>query len=96
MLIILFSLDLHWLPSFGAVSAFPPYWWGSKFLDEIADIILPLTVLTLVSLATYVRLIRANMLDALRQDYVLGAKASGLSDFKVTYKHALRTRSPPW
>jgi len=93
--IIIFSLDLHWLPSFGAVSAFPPYWWGSVPLDQLAHIILPLSVLTLVSLATYVRLIRANMLDALRQDFVLGARASGLSDFNVTYKHALKNAITP-
>src|SRR6266849_900044 len=93
--IIIFSLDLHWLPSFGAVSAFPPYWWGSVPLDQLAHIILPLSVLTLVSLATYVRLIRANMLDALRQDFVLGARASGLSEFTVTYKHALKNAITP-
>jgi ABC-type dipeptide/oligopeptide/nickel transport system permease component len=93
--IIIFSLDLHWLPSFGAISAFPPYWWGSVPLDQLAHIILPLSVLTLVSLATYVRLIRANMLDALRQDFVLGARASGLSEFSVTYKHALKNAITP-
>ncbi len=95
MMIIVFSLDLHLLPSFGAVSAFPPYWWGNKSLDKLAHVILPLFVLTFVSLATYVRLIRANMLEALRQDYVLGAKASGLSDFNVTYKHALKNAVTP-
>jgi peptide/nickel transport system permease protein len=95
MAIIIFSLNLHWLPSFGAVSAYPPYWWGSVPLDQLAHIILPLSVLTLVSLATYVRLIRANMLDALRQDFVLGARASGLSDFTVTYKHALKNAITP-
>jgi ABC-type dipeptide/oligopeptide/nickel transport system permease component len=95
MAIIIFSLNLHWLPSFGAVSAYPPYWWGSVPLDQLAHIILPLSVLTLVSLATYVRLIRANMLDALRQDFVLGAKASGLSEFTVTYKHALKNAITP-
>jgi len=93
--IIIFSLDLHWLPSFGAISAFPPYWWGSVPLDQLAHVILPLSVLTLVSLATYVRLIRANMLDALRQDFVLGARASGLSDFNVTYRHALKNAITP-
>jgi ABC-type dipeptide/oligopeptide/nickel transport system permease component len=95
MAIIVFSLYLHVLPSFGAVSAFPPFWWGSVPLDAVAHIILPLGVLTFVSLATYVRLIRANMLDALRQDYVLGARASGLSDFNVTYKHALKNAVTP-
>jgi len=93
--IIVFSLYLHWLPSFGAVSAYPPYWWGSIPADEVAHLILPLAVLSLVSLATYVRLIRANMLEALRQDFVLGARASGISDFKVTYKHALKSAITP-
>jgi ABC-type dipeptide/oligopeptide/nickel transport system permease component len=95
MAIIIFSLDLHWLPSFGAGASYAPYWWGSPLLDKLAHIIMPLFVLTFVSLATYVRLIRANMLDALRQDYVLGARASGLSDFNVTYKHALKNAVTP-
>ena len=95
MAIIIFSLDLHWLPSFGAISAYAPYWWGSVPLDQLAHIILPLSVLTFVSLATYVRLIRANMLDALRQDFVLGARASGLSEFTVTYRHALKNAITP-
>ena len=93
--IIIFSLYLHWLPSYGAISAYPPYWWGDITLDQIAHLALPLTVLTIVSLATYVRLIRANMLEALRQDYVLAARASGLSEFKVTYKHALKNAITP-
>jgi ABC-type dipeptide/oligopeptide/nickel transport system permease component len=95
MSIIIFSLYLHWLPSFGAVSAYPPYWWGNITLDQIAHLVLPLGVLTLVSLATYVRLVRANMLEALRQDYVLAARASGVSEFKVTYKHALKNAITP-
>ncbi len=93
--IIIFSLYLHWLPSFGAESAYPPYWWGNITLDQLAHAVLPLTVLTLVSLATYVRLVRANMLEALRQDYVLAARASGVSEFKVTYKHALKNAITP-
>lgn len=95
MAIIIFSLHLHWLPSFGALSSYPPYWWGNPSLDVLAHLILPLAVLTLVSLATYVRLIRANMLEALRQDYVLGARASGVGEFKVTYKHALKNAITP-
>jgi len=93
--IIIFSLYLHWLPSFGAISPYPPYWWGTVYSDVLAHAILPLSVLTLVSLAAIVRLVRANMLEALRQDYVLGARASGVSEFKVTYKHALKNAITP-
>jgi len=95
MCIILFSYDLHWLPAFGALSAYPPYWWGNPIFDRLAHLILPLAVLTFVSIATITRLMRANMLEVLRQDYILAARASGLSDRKVTYKHALKNAITP-
>ena len=93
--IIVFSGQLHWLPSAGAVSGYPPYIGGSVFTDFIAHAILPIAVLTFVSLATIVRLVRASMLDTLRQDFILAARASGLSEWKVTYKHALRNAVTP-
>jgi ABC-type dipeptide/oligopeptide/nickel transport system permease component len=93
--IIIFSGELHWLPSAGALSGYPPYWWGSIYADAVAHLFLPLAVLTFVSLATIVRLIRATMLDTLRQDFVLAAKASGLRDRSVTYKHALKNAVTP-
>jgi ABC-type dipeptide/oligopeptide/nickel transport system permease component len=95
MLIIVFSYYLHWLPAFGAISAYPPYWWGSQFTDAIAHAILPLAVLTFVSIATITRLTRVNMLEVLRQDYILAARASGLSDRSVIYKHALKNAITP-
>jgi ABC-type dipeptide/oligopeptide/nickel transport system permease component len=94
MLIIIFSFYLGWLPSSGAVSVSYP-WWGNHFLDPIAHLILPTSVLTYVSLATIVRLVRANMLEVLRQDYILAARASGLSERSVTYRYALRNAISP-
>jgi ABC-type dipeptide/oligopeptide/nickel transport system permease component len=94
-LIIIFSINLHWLPGTGAVSPYPPYWWGNIYLDQIAHLILPATALTLVSIAVYVRLIRANVLEVLRQDYILAAKASGLKERSITYKHALKNAMTP-
>jgi len=95
MLIILFSLDLHLLPAFGALSISPPYIGGSVITDAIVHAILPIAVLTFVSLAAIVRLVRANMLDALRQDYVLAARASGVPESRVTYRHALKNAITP-
>jgi ABC-type dipeptide/oligopeptide/nickel transport system permease component len=46
-------------------------------------------------LATIVRLVRASMLDILRQDFITAARAGGVSDFKVTYKHALKNAITP-
>jgi ABC-type dipeptide/oligopeptide/nickel transport system permease component len=95
MAIILFSADLHLLPPGGAVSGYPPYIGGSIYTDFLAHAILPLGVLTFVSLATIVRLVRASMLDTLRQDFITAAKASGLSERRVTYRHALKNAITP-
>ncbi len=94
ILIIIFSFNLGWLPSEGAYGR-PYLWWGNPILDEIAHLILPVTVLVYVSLAQNVRLIRANMLEVLRSDYILAARASGLSERKIIYKHALRNAISP-
>lgn len=95
MLIVVFAYYVHWLPAFGAFSGYPPYWWGSQFMDAVAHAILPILVLTFVSLAVITRLVRANMLESLRSDYVLAARASGLSERKVVYKHALKNAITP-
>jgi ABC-type dipeptide/oligopeptide/nickel transport system permease component len=93
--IIIFSFYLHWLPASGAVSGYKPYWWGNIYFDLIAHALLPAGVLTFVSLATFVRLVRANMLETLRQDYILAARASGLSERAITYKYALKNAITP-
>jgi len=94
MLIVVFSLQLGWLPSSGAASA-TNLWWGNSALDWLAHLFLPTAVLTYVSLATIVRLVRANMLEVMRQDYILAARASGLSERTVTYRYALRNAISP-
>jgi len=94
MLIILFSFDLGWLPSSGA-AGISFLWGGSQLTDYLAHLILPVAVLTYVSLATVVRLVRGNMLDVLRQDFILAARASGLSERTVTYRYALRNAITP-
>jgi len=97
MLIILFASTLHWLPAYGALTDIntQPYIGGNIVFDALAHLVLPLFVLTFVSLAAIVRLVRANMLDALRQDYVLAARASGVPESRVTYRHALKNAITP-
>lgn len=94
MLIIVFSLNLGWLPSSGA-KGLTFFWWGDPVLDHVAHLILPVFVLTYVSLATIVRLVRSNMLEVLKQDYILAARSSGLSERTVTYRYALRNAITP-
>jgi len=95
MLIIIFSFDLGWLPSAGAKGAAGFLWWGNPELDVIAHFILPTLVLVYVSLAQNIRLIRANMLEVLRSDYILAARASGINERKVVYSYALRNAITP-
>jgi ABC-type dipeptide/oligopeptide/nickel transport system permease component len=95
ILIIVFSFSLGWLPSAGSVGAAGFLWWGNPALDIIAHFILPVAVLVYVSLAQNIRLIRANMLEILRSDYILAARASGLSERKVVYGYALRNAITP-
>ena len=93
--IIVFSLYLRLLPAAGAISAYPPYWGGNLLFDQIAHLILPVSVLTFVQLAGIARLIRANMLETLRQDFILAARASGLKEASITYRHALKNAITP-
>ena len=104
ILILVFSFKLGWLPSAGAYGA-TRIWPSLKpigeantieiFVDSIYHLILPALVLTFANLALYVRIIRATMLEILRQDYVLAARASGLPERKVIYSHGFRNALSP-
>jgi ABC-type dipeptide/oligopeptide/nickel transport system permease component len=95
ILIIVFSFTLGWLPSAGSKGSSGFLWWGNPTFDAIAHLILPVAVLVYVSLAQNIRLIRANMLEVLRSDYILAARASGISERKVVYRYALRNAVTP-
>ena len=98
ILIIAFSYHLGWLPSAGAhgvPNLWPVFGIQNPILDEIAHLILPVIVLTAASTAYNVRLLRAGMLEVLRQDYIMAARASGLSERTVLYKYALRNAIMP-
>lgn len=66
-----------------------------QFLDIAHHLIIPVTVLTCISLAGIQRQVRSNLLDVLRADYVRTARAKGLPENKVIYKHALRNAINP-
>ena len=63
---------------------------GQHILDVIKHMILPVFTLTAVSMGTTMRYMRTAMLDVLHQDYIRTARAKGLSEKKVIYRHALR------
>jgi peptide/nickel transport system permease protein len=83
----LFSVKLRWLPLYGVVSDSAPA--GLAGLsDRLAHLILPVTCLTYGSLAFYTRLVRAGVAEARASDYVLAARARGLSRRGALWKHA--------
>ena len=67
----------------------------NQIFDIAKHLVLPTTVLFTISLAGLQRQMRANLLDVLDSDYIKFARAKGLSEFKVIYKHALRNALNP-
>ena len=96
LLMLWFGIDLQWLPISGLTSMdyarLSP--WG-KFCDLARHLVLPITVYTVGSLAGMSRYMRACMLEVLRQDYILTARAKGLSPRQVILRHALRNALLP-
>jgi peptide/nickel transport system permease protein len=94
--ILIFGYNLHWFPSGGLQSITPDkYPFGSLILDRLWHLTLPVVVYTFALLAPVVLLVRSSMLEVLRQDYILAARASGLRERTVIYKHGLRNALIP-
>ena len=91
VLLLIFAVKTGWFPIGGLTS---PNFADMSFIGKLWDIthhlILPVIVLFTISLAGLQRQMRANMLDVLDSDYVKFARAKGLSEFSVIYKHELR------
>jgi len=100
LLILVFSVQLQWLPSFGrgeTVALFGSTSWttGMLTLDGWAHLVLPAVTLSVFQLALILRLVRAEMLEVLRTDYVKFARARGLSDRAIHFRHALKNTLVP-
>ena len=96
ILLLVFAQKTGWFPIGGLTSAkFSGLTFGGKVLDILYHLILPTVVLSSISLAGLARQMRANLLDVLDSDYVKFARAKGLSEFKVIFKHALRNAINP-
>ncbi|MFA5096603.1 MAG: ABC transporter permease, partial [Candidatus Omnitrophota bacterium] len=96
LLMNLLGIQLGWVPISGVVSLDFEYlgFWG-KAADMGRHLILPVFVLSLGSLAGITRYMRSNMLDTLHKPYVQAARAKGLPEKTVIYKHALRNAVLP-
>jgi len=97
LLILVFSVWLGWLPSFGRGEVVAIGWWTTGFLtwSGIKALILPSITLGLFQLTLIMRLVRAEMLEVLRTDYIKFARARGLSNRAVHFGHALKNTLVP-
>lgn len=89
--LLLFAVRLHWLPAGGITSSIS----APTLLDRVRHLILPAAVLAFYSLAGESRYTRSSMLEVLHADYVRTARAKGLSERAVIYRHAFRTALIP-
>jgi len=96
-LIYIFAVNLHWLPSFGRGEVVQLGWWNTGFLTASGwqAIVLPAITLCLYQLTLILRLVRAEMLEVLRTDYIKFARARGLSNRAVHFGHALKNTLIP-
>src|ERR1700761_7107518 len=98
LLILVFSVALGWLPSFGrGPVVHVGSWWttGITSWAGIRALILPATTLGLFQMTLIMRLVRAEMLEVLRTDYIKFARARGLSERSIHFGHALRNTLVP-
>jgi len=95
MLIVVFSVNLGWLPSGGSGTIGSDLTGLPALLDQARYMILPATSLALFYVSVYARLTRASMLEVKTQDFVRTARAKGLSPTAVTVRHVLRNALIP-
>lgn len=88
MLVLLFSVNLGWLPSFGMGTE-------GGVLSVIQHMILPCTCLSIIPMGTFTRITRSSMIDALGSDSVRALRARGVSERSIVWKHALKNALPP-
>lgn len=100
ILIKVFAVDLGWFPTSGLNSS-GVYWennfagWWAKLGDTAHHLVLPIFCSVILSLGGLMRYTRTNMLEVLSADYIRTARAKGLSEKKVIYKHAFRNTMIP-
>jgi peptide/nickel transport system permease protein len=86
LLILAFAVELRWLPASGMFAIYG----GGDLPDLLAHLLLPAVTLSVVATGVIARLTRTAMLEVLRQDYIRTARAKGVSERRVIYRHAFK------
>jgi len=97
LLILVFAVELNWLPSSGRGTTKTLGMWrtGLLTIDGLRHLVLPALALSFYQFALTVRLVRAEMLEVLSKDYIRTAQSKGLARHKVVIKHGLRNAALP-
>ncbi|MCX7322127.1 MAG: ABC transporter permease [Hyphomicrobiales bacterium] len=95
MLVLLFSVQLDWLPAFGYATIGVPQTALQRMVDIGTHMVLPVISLAAVYLAIYTRLMRSSVLDVTHQDFIKTAKAKGLKQGAIIIRHILRNAMLP-
>ena len=97
LLIMVFSVSLNWLPSYGRGEVVHIGFWSTGLLsvEGWRHLVLPAITLALFQLALIMRLVRAEMIEVLRTDYIRFARARGLGDRAIHFGHALKNTLIP-
>ncbi len=97
LLILVFAVLLGWLPSFGRGDTVAIGWWTTGLLTAsgLKSLILPSITLGLFQMTLIMRLVRSEMLEVLRTDYIKFARARGLPERLVNFRHALKNTLVP-
>lgn len=95
LLVVVFAVKLRWLPSSGIETIASGKHGLARAADVARHLILPVAALGMIYLALYLRMMRAGMADAWRQDFVLAAQARGLSRQRIIWRHVARNALSP-
>lgn len=97
LLILVFSISLNWLPSFGRGDTVQLGVWSTGFLTASGwkSLLMPAITLALFQLTLFMRLTRTQMMEVLRSEYIKFARARGLRERAINYRHALRNTLIP-
>ena len=95
MLIVVFSVNLGWFPAGGMETMASGKHGVARALDILHHMVMPVTTLGLFYVALYTRVMRASMLEVFNQDFVTTARAKGLSERRITFRHVFRNALLP-
>lgn len=96
-LIYIFAVELRWLPSFGRGETVRIGWWTTGLLTKsgLQSLVLPVLTLGFFQLTLIMRLVRSEMLEVMRSDFIRFARARGIPERAIEFRHALRNTMIP-